>query len=73
MGLIPTLIIMAVALSIAVFARFRANRPHEPGGPPRIINWNIVMIIAGVVVVLMITHLISMTGVETGQGRGAYR
>jgi len=73
MGLIPTIIVMAVALSIAVFARFRANKPHEPGDPPRLINWNLVMIGSGVVVVLMLTHLISLAGVETGQGRGAYR
>lgn len=72
MGLIPTLIVMAIALGIAVFARFRANKAHEPGDPPRIINWNLVMIVAGVVVVLMLTHLISMAGVETGRGRGGY-
>lgn len=72
MGLIPTLIVMAVALGIAVFARFRANKPQEPGDPPRLINWNLVMIVAGVVCVLMLTHLISLAGVETGQGRGSY-
>jgi len=68
MGLIPTLLIMAGAIGVGAFARYKANRPYEPG-TPRLINWNLVMIFAGVVAIIMLVHLFSLSGFEVGQGR----
>jgi len=69
MGLITTLLIMAGALGLGGFARYKANQPYEPG-TPRLINWNLVMILAGVVAIIMLVHLFSLSGFEVGQGRG---
>lgn len=71
MGLIPTLIALAVLIGIVFFARWKANQPYEPGAP-RYINWNIVMIVAGAVAVILVAHLFSLSGIETGKGRRGY-
>ncbi len=68
MGFVLTIIIMAAAIAVAAFARWKANQPYEPG-VPRYINWNIIMILAGVVAVLMLTHIFALSGIEVGQGR----
>jgi len=68
MGFIPTIAIMVAAISLAGFARWKANKPYEPG-VPRFINWNLVMIFSAAIAIFMLVHVFSLSGIEVGQGR----
>ena len=64
MDLIPTSIILAVCVVIAAFASWRASQPA--GLKPRLIPWQIIVIVAGAGALYMIVHLVNMMGVSTG-------
>ncbi len=68
MGLTLTLILLAAALALAVFARYQSGRPKEMG-QVKWIPWTTIMILSGVVALFMIVHVLTLLGVETGGGR----
>ena len=66
MSLTITLIILALAAVTFVVSMRIAARPADPL-KPRLINYNIVMIIAVFVAFIMIVHLINLAGIKTGR------
>ena len=66
MSLTVTLIILAIAAGVFIWSMRIAARPADPL-KTRIINYNIVMIIAVFVAFLMVVHLVNLAGVETGR------
>lgn len=67
MSLQLTLALGAVFLSIAVFAGWRGARPPNPRRGPRLMPWRPVMVLSAVGALMMIVHLVNLTGVTTGR------
>lgn len=66
MNLTVTITILLCA-SLAFLASWRiAARPADPL-KPRLLSWNVMMILALFVMVLMIVHIINLTGIKTGR------
>ena len=65
MNLITTLSILAIAAGLYGFGSWRSALPADPLNP-RLVPWRPVIIIAGVVGLLMIVHLVNLTGAATG-------
>lgn len=59
MGLLPTLLILALAIGIAGLANWLERRPRELGQPP-LIPWTAVQMVALVAAILMLAHLVSL-------------
>ena len=59
MSLVPTVVILLLALAIAAFANYRERRPRALGRPP-LLSYTVLQMIALVVVVLMLAHLVSL-------------
>ena len=59
MGLVPTLLILALAVGVAGLANWRERRPGDLGQPP-LIPWTAVQMVALVVAILMLAHLVSL-------------
>lgn len=64
MDLIPTCIILGLCVAFAALASWRAARPA--GLKPRMIPWNIVVLLFGAVALYMTVHLLNLLGVNTG-------
>lgn len=54
-----TLMILAAAAALAVFANWQERRPREVG-EPALVPWIWVQIVAVVVAILMLAHLVSL-------------
>ena len=62
MGLVPTLLLLSLAVAIAALANWLERRPRELGRP-LLIPWTAVQMVAIVGAILMLAHLVSlMTG-----------
>ncbi len=68
MGLTLTLIILFGAAAVVALSRYMTNRPYEPG-KARHIPWNLIMITAAAVGILMLVHVFSLIGIDVGGGR----
>ena len=56
------------ALAFA-FCAWRSGRPSDPVKGPRLIPWTTLCIGLAVFMLLLLAHLLSFFGIETGQGR----
>lgn len=66
MTLTLSLIILALAAIGFLLAMRIAARPADPL-KPRLVNYNIVMVIAAFIILLMFVHIINLVGVKTGR------
>lgn len=68
MSLPLTLSLMALAAIIFGLSAWRAGRPWNPMRGPRMIPWTVIAILTGAFFLLLLAHLYSFAGVETGRG-----
>ncbi|HZH28366.1 MAG TPA: hypothetical protein VEY95_14425 [Azospirillaceae bacterium] len=68
-GWTPTLVALAAAVSILVFAERRARRPFDPLRPS-LVPWNLVILVAGSACVLLLAHVVSLGTGTPLVGRG---
>jgi len=73
LGLIPTLIGVAVCGAIAAIGAWRGAQPPNPARGPRLIPWTLIAVVAAGIGVLFLVHIVNLAGFETGQGRGMGR
>ena len=57
-----TLILVAVALAITVFAGWRGARPWDPSQKVRMAPWRFIMVMGGAAVVLLLVHVATLLG-----------
>ncbi len=62
MDLSTTLILLAAALAMTVFAGWRGARPPDPWKGPRLIPWRFLMIGAAALALLLLVHLATLFG-----------
>lgn len=67
MDLAATLIALAAAAALAAFAGWRGARPPNLQRGPRMIPWRVIMVAAAVAGLLMLVHLVNLSGVATGR------
>lgn len=67
MSLTLTLILMMAALALFAFSAWRSGRPSDPVRGPRLIPWTLICIALAVFMLLLLAHLLSFAGIETGQ------
>ncbi|GAA0651554.1 hypothetical protein [Brevundimonas lenta] len=63
MTLTVTLILIAIALTVAVFAGWRGARPWDPSKGVRMAPWRFIMVMAGAVLFILLVHLGTLLGV----------
>ena len=68
MNLTITLILMTSAAAVFGLSAWRAGRPWNPVRGPRMIPWTVIAILAGAMFLLLLAHLYSFAGIETGRG-----
>lgn len=68
MNLTVTLLLLACAIAGFLAAWRIAARPADPL-KPRLLSWNLVMIVSVFVAFLMIVNLVNLAGIETGRSR----
>jgi len=66
MNLTITILILAAAIAGFFWSMRIAARPADPL-KPRMINYNLVMVLAVFIAFVMIIHLINMAGIKTGR------
>ena len=62
MPLIPTLIALAVAVTLTLFCGWRGARPPDPRRGPRLVPWRFLMIVCAAVALALIVHLVRLPG-----------
>jgi predicted CDP-diglyceride synthetase/phosphatidate cytidylyltransferase len=56
-----------ICASLAFLASWRiAARPADPL-KPRLLSWNVMMILSFFIMVLMIIHIVNLAGIKTGR------
>jgi hypothetical protein len=63
MDMSTTLAITAAFTALAAFAGWRGARPPDLVKGPRMAPWRLIMLTAAAVVILLLVHLASLTGV----------
>ena len=71
LGLMPTVIILVIALGFTVWANWRSRRPYQPGNPP-LVPPAAIQFIGLLVAFLMIAHLITLLTGQPFAGRRGY-
>ncbi len=64
MGLTATLWIGAVSLVVALFCGWRGAQPPNPHRGPRLIPWQLLMMLSGAGVVLLAVHAAALLGLS---------
>ena len=59
MGLVPTMVALALAVAVAAFANWQERRERPVGDPP-LVSYTAIQMVAIVVAILMAAHLISL-------------
>lgn len=62
-----TVILLIVSALITVFFGWMGARPYNPHKGPRMVPWRFLMMIAFTFCLLMIVHLLTVTGLKTDQ------
>jgi len=62
MSLTVTLVLLAAAVALSVFAGWRGARPSQPHLGIRMVPWRFIMILAAAVVVVLVVHLAALLG-----------
>jgi hypothetical protein len=65
MGLTVTLWIGAVALAVALFCGWRGARAPDLNRGPRMVPWQLLMMLAGAAFVMMAVHTAALLGLTT--------
>ena len=63
MSLFLTLVLLAAALALAVFAGWRGSRPWDLTRGVRMIPWRFIMLLCGVAILILAIHLGTLMGV----------
>ena len=63
MSLPLTLVLIAAAVALTVFAGWRGSRPWDPRRGVRMIPWPFVMLLAAAMVPILVIHLAALLGV----------
>jgi hypothetical protein len=66
MDLIITLCLLAGAVGLFAYGRSVAARPVDIARV-RMIPWNAVLVVLGLVIILLLVHLVNLFGIETGR------
>lgn len=66
MSITITILILSAAIVGFIWSMRIAARPADPL-KPRLVNYNIVMVLAVFVAFIMIIHLINLAGIKTGR------
>jgi hypothetical protein len=69
MDLTATALLSGVLLAAATFCGWRGARPWDPAKGPRMTPWRLLMVLCAAVGLLLLVHLLNLTGFETGAGR----
>jgi len=67
MDMPTTLAGLALAVAVAVAAGWMGARPPNPLRGPRLAPYRLIMLLSGTVAVLLIVHLVNLSGVPTGR------
>ena len=67
MSLQVTLALGAIFLATAVFSGWRGARPPNPHKGPRLMPWRPMMVLSAVGALMMIVHLVNLSGISTGR------
>ncbi|MFC4725096.1 hypothetical protein AB6B38_08130 [Glycocaulis abyssi] len=67
MSLTLTLILMIAGLALFAFSAWRSGRPWNPVHGPRMVPWTLICIALAIFLLLLLAHLLSFIGIETGQ------
>lgn len=62
-----TLAELAIAVSVAVLAGWRGERPPDFSKGIRLVPWRLIMVTAAAASLLVLIHLLNLLGVETGR------
>ena len=62
MSLPLTLVLIAAAVALAIFAGWRGAQPSQPHRGVRMVPWRFVMVLSCAVVVLLVVHLAALLG-----------
>lgn len=63
MSLSLTLILLAAAVALTVFAGWRGSRPWDPRRGVRMIPWRMIMLLSGAGIFVLVIHLGALMGV----------
>jgi len=63
MSLPLTLVLIAAALALAVFAGWRGAQPSQPHLGVRMVPWRLIMVLSCVIAFVLIVHLAALLGV----------
>ena len=66
MSLTITLILQAVSIGAFIFCAWRSGKEPDPAKGPRLIPWTLLTITLGFWNLLVLAHLVSFAGIETG-------
>ena len=62
-----TVILLIVSALVTVFFGWMGARPYNPTKGPRMVPWRFLMLLACTFCILMIVHLLNVTGLKTDQ------
>lgn len=62
-----TVILLIVSALVTAFFGWMGARPYNPTKGPRMVPWRFMMMMTFVVCLLMIVHLLTVTGLKTDQ------
>lgn len=66
MSLELTLVLLAGALAVFGFAAWQTRKEPDPARGPRLIPWTLIAITIAVFILMLLAHLLSFFGIETG-------
>jgi hypothetical protein len=69
MNLIITAIALAACVGSTVVFGWLGARPRTDLTRPRMVNWQVLMLIAAAVSMMMLVHVANLVGVKTGGGQ----
>jgi hypothetical protein len=65
MTLTLTIVLLAMSVSLTVFAGWRGAQPPDLHKGPRMVPWRFVMLLSGAFSVLLLVHLAALAGAPT--------
>jgi len=72
MSLEITLILMAAAVALFVFAAWQTRAEPNPAKGPRMVPWTLIALTSAFFVIILAAHVFNLFGIETGHGRARF-
>ncbi len=72
MTLTTTAVVLAVTAALTVLCGYMGQRPMNPVKGPSLIPWRFLMVLFFTASLLMVVHLLNLSGVPTGQNQPRY-